>query len=38
VLAGALVAKFGGDSMSELNRALTSAAGAIRARFQPRVE
>ena len=38
VLAGALVAKFGGDSMSELHRAMTSGAAAIRARFQPRVE
>ncbi|HJR61346.1 MAG TPA: chorismate synthase, partial [Vicinamibacterales bacterium] len=38
VLAGALVAKFGGDSMSELNRALSSAADATRARFQPRAE
>jgi chorismate synthase len=35
VLAGALVAKFGGDSMSELERALSSAADAVRARFQP---
>jgi len=35
VLAGALVAKFGGDSMPELTRAMTSAAAATRARFQP---
>nr|MBA2305898.1 chorismate synthase [Acidobacteriota bacterium] len=33
VLAGALVAKFGGDSMAELNRALISSAAAVRARF-----
>jgi chorismate synthase len=36
VLAGALVEKFGGDSMDELLRALTAAADATRARFQPR--
>ena len=33
VLADALVDKFGGDSMRELTRALTSAAEATRARF-----
>ncbi len=33
ILADALVDKFGGDSMSELTRALTSAAAATRARF-----
>ena len=33
VLADALVEKFGGDSMSELTRALTSATEATRARF-----
>ena len=38
VLAGALVDKFGGDSMSELDRAMASAAAATRARFQPRAE
>jgi chorismate synthase len=38
VVAGALVAKFGGDSMSELRRSMTSAADAIRSRFQPRAE
>jgi chorismate synthase len=35
VLADALVEKFGGDSMSELTRALSSAAAATRARFSP---
>jgi chorismate synthase len=38
VLAGALVTKFGGDSMSELKSAMAAAAGAARARFQPRTE
>ena len=33
ILADALVDKFGGDSMSELTRALSSAAEALRARF-----
>ncbi|MDQ3486404.1 MAG: chorismate synthase [Acidobacteriota bacterium] len=35
ILADALVDKFGGDSMTELTRALASAAEAIRARFTP---
>ena len=35
VLAGALVEKFGGDSMSELSRAMSSADAALRARFKP---
>lgn len=34
VLAGALVAKFGGDSMSELNRSMTAAAEGVRSRFR----
>lgn len=34
VLAGALVAKFGGDSMSELRRAMESANEAVRTRFK----
>ena len=38
VLAGALVAKFGGDSMTELTRALAAADAGIRRRFQPRSE
>ena len=33
VLASALVEKFGGDSMSELSRAMAASAGALRARF-----
>lgn len=36
VLAAALVDKFGGDSMTELSRALTAAAESTRARFQAR--
>jgi chorismate synthase len=36
VLAGALVEKFGGDSMDEMRRALSAANEATRARFQPR--
>ena len=36
VLADALTEKFGGDTMDELRRALTAAAGATRARFQPK--
>ena len=35
ILADALVDKFGGDSMTELTRALSSAAEAVRARFTP---
>jgi chorismate synthase len=35
VLAGALVEKFGGDSMAELRRAMTAADHALRSRFQP---
>jgi chorismate synthase len=38
VLAGALVARFGGDSMSALAQAMSSAAEATRARFHPRAE
>jgi chorismate synthase len=38
VLAGALVDRFGGDSMSALAHAMASAAEATRARFQPRSE
>jgi chorismate synthase len=38
VLASAVVAKFGGDSMSELRRALAATAAATRARFQPPAE
>lgn len=33
VLGSALIEKFGGDSMSELSRALSSSAGALRQRF-----
>ena len=36
VLAGALVEKFGGDSMTEMRRALSAADAATRARFQSR--
>lgn len=36
VLAGALVERFGGDSMTALTRALDSAAESTRARFQPK--
>ena len=35
ILSDALVDKFGGDSMTELTRALASAAEAVRARFTP---
>ena len=35
ILSDALVDKFGGDSMTELTRALSSAADAVRARFTP---
>jgi chorismate synthase len=38
VLAGALSAKFGGDSMRELTRAMASGAEATRARFHARSE
>lgn len=38
VLAGALVAKFGGDSMAALNRSMDAEAAAVRGRFQPRTE
>jgi len=38
VLAEALIEKFGGDSMSEMTRALESVAAATRARFQARPE
>ena len=38
VLASALVEKFGGDSMSELTRALSASAEATRARFSRRPE
>jgi chorismate synthase len=38
VLADALVTKFGGDSMSQLRRAMEAADDAIRGRFQPHAE
>ncbi|MEO6212423.1 MAG: chorismate synthase [Vicinamibacterales bacterium] len=38
VLAEALIEKFGGDSMTEMTRAMESAAVAMRARFQARQE
>jgi chorismate synthase len=38
VLAGALVEKFGGDSMPALRQAMASSAEAARARFSPRSE
>lgn len=38
VLAGALVAKFGGDSMSELRRSMHAETSALRTRFTPRTE
>jgi chorismate synthase len=36
VLADAVVEKFGGDSIAELERAVTASAEATRERFQPR--
>ena len=38
VLAGALVEKFGGDSIAELRRAMTGTADALRQRFHARAE
>jgi chorismate synthase len=38
VLAGALLDRFGGDSMSALQRSMMSTADATRARFQPQAE
>jgi chorismate synthase len=38
VLAGALLAKFGGDSISQLRRSMAAADEALRRRFQPHVE
>jgi chorismate synthase len=36
VLADALVDRFGGDSIGDLDRALASSSEAVRERFQPR--